>query len=146
MAFTLRKGTADTEAIALPISSITVSVGDMLVLAIGATTWTLATSTSTHFLKKAVAIEAATTAATEVNAILVSSDQEWEATGNTTSAAADNGDRMVLTNTSTVNNTGTDSVTEYVCFLQKGYAGATTDNKLVGWILTGNGVDPDATT
>jgi ABC-type anion transport system duplicated permease subunit len=146
MAFTLRKGTADTEAIALPISSITVSIGDMLYLGIGATTWSLGTSATTHFAKKAVAIEAATTAATEVNAILVSADQVWEATSNADAAAADNGDRMVLTDTATVNNTHTDATTEYVCFLQKGYAGATTDKKLVGWILTGNGVDPDATT
>jgi hypothetical protein len=123
----------------LPISGITVAVGDMLMLAKGATTWVLATSALECWQKKAVAQEAASVSATTVKAVIVQPEQIWEATSTNDANAAHNGDRMTLTNASTVNNTGTDVDTVVVSFIQRGYAGETTDRRLLGNIIYGSG-------
>lgn len=46
---------------------------------------------------------------------------------------------MTLTNASTVNNTGADVDTVVVSFIQRGYAGETTDRRLLGNIIYGSG-------
>lgn len=135
----------DSGAKKVPISSITVTIGDLLELVGGATSWTACTATSAHFNRKAIAMENATSAATEV---LVQ-----ELTGTETVAAdcvagtadaADNGDLMVLTDKDSVNNTGTTSTTEYACFIQDKVGENT--SKIIGRVIVGNGVNPDATT
>ncbi len=140
MAFKLIKSPYPSDMMEeVPISAITVVNGDMLMLAKGATTWVLATNALECWQKKAVAQEAATTAATTVKVIPVLPGQEWEAQGAIASAAADIGDRMTLTDENTVNNAGADVDTVVVSFIQKGYAGATTDNRLIGEIIFGSG-------
>lgn len=128
----------------LPISSLTLAVGDMIELDVGATTWTVANSSTEHWQKKAVVQEAATSSDTVVLAIPVLPGQVWEAEGANASAAADVGDRMLLTDQNTVNNSGTDSTAEEAVFVMRGYAGATTDNRLIGEVVYGTGVNPDA--
>ena len=123
----------------LPISAITVAVGDMLMLNKGATTWVLATSALECWQKKAVAQEAASTSATTVKAIIVQPEQIWEATSTNDASATHNGDRMTLTNASSVNNAGADVDTVVVSFIQRGYAGETTDRRLLGNIIYGSG-------
>ena len=128
-----------------PISSLTVSKGDLLALGAGATTWSLGAATTEHWQLKAVALADAITADTEVLAILVSSvAQEWEAESANNSNAAHNGDRMLLTDEDTVNNTGTDSTAEEACFIQTGVIGAAADKRIKGIIVPGTGVNPDA--
>jgi len=127
-----------------PISSQTVLVGDLFEKAVGATTWTAATATSTHFTRKVIAYEAATTAATEFLGYEVRGDEDVEAEVTNAASANHNGDRMVLTDKNTVNNTGTDSALEYACFIQDRIGSDSTH--VIGRVIVGNGVDPDATT
>jgi hypothetical protein len=134
----------DSGAKKVPISSITVTIGDLLELVGGATTWTACTATSAHFNRKAIAMENATTAATEVLVQELTGTETVEVDVTNTAAAADNGDLMVLTDKDTVNNTHTTSTTEYACFIQDKPGKTTT--KIIGRVLVGNGVNPDATT
>lgn len=129
----------------LPISSNAVTEGDLLHLAAGSTTWADGTSSTEHWMLKAVAAETVTTAATSVNAQLVVPGQFWVAETANNSAAADNGDRMVLTDTNTVNNTGTDSAAQTAVFVQFGTMGTAAEKRIWGIIVLGTGVDPDAT-
>jgi len=137
--FRVIKNIVEAELQKLPVSSQTLSIGDLIERTAGTTTWAACTSSSTYFTPKAICYEAATSAATEVLAYRVTG---FETCANdvTTPAAADNGDRMALTNASTVNNSGTDVTGEAVCFVQEGV----TSSEIVGRILSGNGVDPDA--
>ena len=124
----------------LPISSQTVAVGDLLQLPVGATDWTVCTSASVSYTRKAVAIEAATSSATEVLAIELDGNEDVQVQSANSSAAADNGDRQAATDKNTVNNSGTDVTTTTVVFLQRGVVGAATDNQIWGNVLVGNGV------
>ena len=135
-----------TEAdLELPISTLTLSVGDMLDLAIGATTWTEASATTEHWQLKAVCSQAATTAESFVKARLVSSTgQLWEAETANNSSASHNGDRMLLTDKNTVNNTGTDNTSEEACFIQISPIGAAADKRVLGIIVPGIGINADA--
>ena len=146
MAFRLIKDPMDTQAEEFPISSQTVSVGEVLELDIGAANWTTGDASTTHWQRKAVAMEAATSSATVVKAILVNNYQLWEVDTANDGAAADNGDRMLLGSGGlTVNNTGTDNTTKEACFVQKAPVGDSGDNTIIGWIIAGTGVNPDAT-
>ena len=128
----------------LPISSLTLAIGDMIELDVGATTWTVADSSTEHWQLKAVCLEAATTSATEVLAMLVASGQIWEAESANNSNSAHNGDRMALTDQNTVNNSGTDSTAQVACFIQLGTLGAAADKRIFGLAVPGTGVNPDA--
>lgn len=141
---TLLRSTGTEEMIPLPISSITVAVGDLLFLTAGTTTWVLGTSSTTHWQQKAIATAAATTAETSVLAVLVIPGQMYEMSSANNSSATHNGDRMVLTDEDQVNNTGTDSTAEQAVFVQYGIIGAVADKRVYGTIVYGSGVDPDA--
>jgi len=142
--FKVLRDSEDTGSKVLPISSITVAVNDLLELLVGAVTWTACTSSSNHFSRKAIALAPATTADTEILCYELDGSEDVEAESINNSAAADNGDRMVLTDTNTVNNTGTDSTAQTACFIQNGVIGAAADKRIFGRVLVGNGVDPDA--
>lgn len=144
MAFDLVKDPSDIQAEFFPISSITVVVGDMLVLEVGATSYTLATSTSEHWQRQIIAIEAATTSETEIKAVLVTPYQLWDVELGANSSASHDGDRMVLTDANTVNNTGSDSVAQTAMFIQKTPKGVAADQRALGYFTGGNGVNPDA--
>lgn len=131
--------------ISLPISSLAVTGGDMLMLGVGATTWSAATSSIQHWQLKAVAAETVANTATEVKCRLVKPGQLWIAETANNSAAADNGDRMALTDTNTVNNSGTDSTAQVAAFIQLAPVGAAAEKRVLGIIVYGVGVDPDAT-
>lgn len=145
MAFRLLKDPMDTEAEFHDVSSLAVVVGDLLVQAVGATTWTAASSTSNHFLPKMVATETVTSSATEVKGILVNLYQLWDADYNAASSDSHDGDRMILTDENTVNNTGSDSNSQAAVWRQKKRIGPTADNRASGYFLGGQGVDPDDT-
>lgn len=129
---------------ALPISSITVAINDLLELKPGATTWTLVTSTSDHFTRKAIAMNSATTSDTEVDALELDGTELIEAESANNSSASHNGDRMAATDANTINNSGTDATGQAVVFLQTGVVGAASDKRILGRVLVGSGVDPDA--
>lgn len=128
----------------VPVSSISGSKGDLLALAVGATTWTKASSATEHWQKKVIADQDYTTGDTEINVIVVVPGMRVEAEGANNSNAAHNGDRMVLTDENTVNNSGTDSTAEGAVFIQDGIIGAAADKRITGEIVFGTGVNPDA--
>jgi len=129
---------------AFPISSVTVVIGDLYELVAGATTWTAATATSNHFTKKMIATESATTSDSEVNGVELDGSEAVSAESANTADAADNGDLMILTDTNTVNNTGTTSTAQAATFVQKGIVSDVDTTTIWGNVIVGNGVDPDA--
>lgn len=138
--FSILRDDANKGATKIPISSQTVLVGDLLDLPVGATTWTVVTSSSVSYTRKAIALESATSSATEVLAIELDGNEHVQVQSANSSAAADNGDRQAATDKNTVNNSGTDVTTTTVVFLQRGVVGAATDNQIWGNVLVGNGV------
>mgnify|MGYP001611061464 CR=1 FL=1 len=135
---------SDRPARMLPTSSFTGAVGDLIELTAGSATWAACTSTSNYFSRKAIVMEA-TTSAANVLAIELTGNELVKAESANNGAAADNGDRMVLTDSNTVNNTGTDNTSQTAAFLQVRFAGAAADKRIVGYVIVGPGVDPDAT-
>jgi len=144
MAFIVRKGADPRNYKKVTISSITVTFGELLENVGGATTWTEPTATSNHFTRKAIAQEATSTSETSVLVYELDGTEDVEALATNTANAAHNGDLMVLTDSNTVNNTGTTSSTEYACFVQDKVGLDTTH--IIGRVLVGDGVNPDATT
>jgi len=126
------------------ISSQTVLVGDLLDLDVGATAWTVAAASSVHFTRKCIAYEGVSTSATEVLVHELTGLERVEVQSANTADASDNGDRMLLTDKNTVNNSGTDVSLETACFIQDGVGSTTTS--IVGRVLVGSGVDPDSHT
>lgn len=127
----------------VPVSSLTASVGDLLELIAGSATWAKVTSSSNFFTRKAI-VQTAITSASFAEVIELDGNEIVEAQSANASAAADNGDRMAFTDENTVNNSGTDVTGQAVGFVQDGVAGAAADNRIIGRVLVGNGVDPDA--
>jgi len=138
--FRIIRDSKDKGAEMIPVSSQTVAVGDLLDLAVGATTWTVCTSSSVSYTRKAIAVGTATSSDSEVLAIRLDGEEDVQAQSAGASLAADNGDRMALTDKNTVNNSGTDVTTTTVGFVQRGIVGATGDNQIWGHVLVGNGV------
>lgn len=143
MAFEVLKDLHEAELQELPVSSFTGTKGDLVERLAAGTGWTACTATSPHFTPKAILMETVASASS-VLAYRLNGMETVKADSTNNGNAGHNGDLMVLTNTSTVNNTGTTSTAEYAAFVQEGILGATTDKKLLGRIMVGNGVDPDA--
>ena len=80
-----------------------------------------------------VAMEAVTIAATTVLIAKITNRQTWSADTTGTATAADNEQRMLLTDKGTVNNSHTDSGAPAAVFQQTGYISA---NRIVGRFLT----------
>jgi len=138
--FYLLRDNADKGAHAIPISSQTVLVGDLLQLPVGDANWTVCTSASVSYTRKAIAVASATSSDTEVLAIELDGSEDVQVQSANSSDATHNGDRMALTDKNTVNNSGSDVTTTTVGFVQRGTVGATTDNQIWGNVLVGNGV------
>ena len=138
--FRILRDNADKGAHSIPISSQTVLVGDLLQLPVGATDWTVCTSASVSYTRKALAIASAVSGDTEGLAIELDGNEDIQVQSAGASLAADNGDRQALTDKNTVNNSGTDVTTTTVGFIQRGLVGATGDNQIWGNVLVGNGV------
>lgn len=130
--FHLVKDEGDTEIIEITTAGIAVTVGDCLELTAGSTTWAAVTAASANWTFKAVAQETVAAAATTLKAIFVTVNQTWVAESANASAAADNGDTMIFTDTNTINNTGANDATVNACFLQLAPSGAAADNRIIG--------------
>lgn len=127
----------------LDVSSLTAAVGDLLELTAGSTTWAAVSSTSNFFTRKAIAMEATTSASTILARELDGTERVIAESANN-SNVAHNGDRMAATDSNTINNSGTDVTGQAVVFVQDTTQGAVGDKRIVGRVLVGNGVDPDA--
>jgi len=142
--FKLKQDFSDKGAKMLPLSSQTLSVGDLIELTAGSTTWAACTSSTNFFTRKAICLEAATSSDSEVLAFELDGSEEVEVESANSSSTAHNGDRMALTDKNTVNNSGSDVTGQAVAFVQSAPIGAATDVRILGRVLVGNGVDPDA--
>lgn len=138
--FFVLRDNGDTGGHDLPISSQTVLVGDLLQLPVGATDWTVVTSASVSYTRKAIALATATSSDTTVLARELDGTEDVQVQSANSSDTAHNGDRMAATDKNTVNNSGTDVTTTTVVFLQRGTVGATGDSQIWGNVLVGNGV------
>lgn len=143
--FHLLSNASVENALELPITSNAVTAGDMLELDVGAANWTDADSGTQNWQLKAVATETVASTATVVLCQLVALGQVWACETVNDSASADNGDRMLLTDTNTVNNTGTDNTSEEAVVIQLTPMGTAADDRIRGIIVPGVGVDTDAT-
>ena len=143
--FEVIKDLRDAELVEMPTTTLTAAKGDLVERLAAGLYWTACTATSPHFSPKAILMEAAV-AASSVLAYRLTGNETVRAECANTANTGHNGDIMVLTDTNTVNNTGTTATTEYAAFVQEGVSGATSEKRLIGRILVGNGVDPDATT
>lgn len=94
-----------------------------------------ATSSTTTFGVYAVAMETVTSAATEALFCLVTPDQEWSVDSTNNSNINHNTQKMLLTDKSTVNNTGTNNTTKEAVFMQTGVSGTAASKRIVGNIL-----------
>jgi hypothetical protein len=142
MAFKVLGRVTEANLKVVAISAITVSVGDLLEKVSGATTWTLCTATSKWYSRKAIAMEAATTASTTVLVDELNGSELVSALVANTANATHNGDQIVLSNAYTVNNTGTNSTDDAVAFMQDGVVDTT---HISGRVLVGNGEITTAT-
>jgi len=143
--FTILRDDADKGSHTLPISSQTISAGDLLDLDVGADNWTVVASDSVSYTRKAIALEAATSSDTEVLAVELDGNEDVQAQGANAGATADNGQRQAATDENTVNNSGSDVTTTTAVFLQRGVVGAntagqTSEYQIWGNVLVGNGV------
>ena len=127
----------------LRVSSLTASIGDLLERTAGTTTWAKVTSTSDFFTRKAILMEALSSASSALALELYGDELVEVQSGSNTSITHD-GDRMAATDENTVNNSGSDVTGQAVVFVQTGIVGIDTDKRIVGRVLVGNGVDPDA--
>lgn len=127
----------------LPISTLALAIGDLIEQEAGIATWTKCDATSNHWTRKAIVLEATTTAATSVLAYELDGTEKVEAACANTANALHIGDRMILTDENTVNNSGTDVTGGYPAFIMDKIGSTTTS--LIGRVMVGSGVDPDAT-
>ena len=129
-----RKFAPITEADAIiegTISSITVTKGDLLESLTGATTWTACTSSSLVQTPKAIALESRTTSHTTIRLLLVDTVNLYVAETGSETSTDHNGDNMVLTDTNTVNNSGTNSTNKEAVVKQFQPIGAAANKEIL---------------
>ena len=116
------------------IGAVAYAVGDLLMRSTTAGTLIAATSSATPNLfgnGGGIVVKATDGVVTEVEIDEIDYDAEYFAQTTNNSNVAHNYMLMALTDSNTVNNTGTDDVTNPV-FMQTGVVGAAADKKIVG--------------
>lgn len=136
---------------ALQAVSIVVTVGDLLESILGSVGWSLVTTSSTAWTRKAIAMETIASSATGVvNAIILDGTELVEVGLTNNGASADDGDGMIIGTATTgamvINNTGTTvaNTTAAQIFQQKEIVGAAADKRAVGFVQCGNSILPYA--
>ena len=133
--FSLIRDPNPTEFRTFTISSQAFTIGDLVDVSRTAGTVTPSTSSSTTYTIRAVAMQTVASTATTLLVCLVTPAQEWTAAMTNATNATHNGQRMVLTDKATVNNTGTDSTSTAAVFEQ--YA-VVTGTRAAGRLLAGS--------
>lgn len=121
------------------ISSQAYTIGDSVDVSRTAADVVPSTSSSTTIGIRGVAMETVTTAAITLLVALSNSLQKWTADVTNAPNAAHNGQRMVLTDVRTVNNTGTDATGPTAVFEQLGVQD-TAGKRIVGRFLAATNV------
>lgn len=125
----------------VPMASTAVVAGDLLEVLSGSTNWTETAATSKWYSRKAICMETGTLTSVLVDE-LNGSETVTALCVAGTGTTDDNGDQMVLTDKTHVNNTGTNSADDCVAFMQEGIIDT---NTIVGRVLVGNGEITTAT-
>ena len=141
--FNIVKALRDVPSRLLPVASATFVAGDLLELTAGSVNWAKVTSSSNFFTRKAI-VHSPGTSVTAVSAQELDGTELVQVASANDTVTSDNGDRMAATDENTVNNSSSDVTGQAVVFVQTGIVGATGDKQIVGYVLVGNGVDPDA--
>ena len=128
-----------TEYRQFAIVSQAYTIGDSVDISRTAADVVPSTSSSVTYGIRGVAMETVTSAATTLLVALSTPRQRWTADVTNTPVATDNGQRMVLTDVRTVNNTHTDSTTSSAVFEQLGVQDAT-GKRIVGRFLNASNV------
>jgi hypothetical protein len=116
------------------IGAVAYAVGDLLMRSTTAGTLVAATSSATPNLYSnggGIVVKATDGVVTEVEVDEIDYDAEYLAQTTNNSNVSHNYMLMTLTDANTVNNTGTDDVTNPV-FMQTGVVGVNTDKKIIG--------------
>lgn len=132
--FKLIADPGNTEFRTYTIASQAYTLGDMVDISRTAGTVTPSTASSTTVTIRGVAMQTVTNTATTLLIALVNSAQRWSVDATNTPNVAHNGQRMILTDKATINNTGTDSTSASAIFEQIAVA-STSPARLVGRIL-----------
>lgn len=141
--FNIVKALRDVPSRVLPVTSATYVAGDLIELTAGSANWAAVTSTSDYFTRKAIVHSGGTTVTTVLAQELDGTELVRAESANN-SNTAHNGDRMAFTDSNTVNNSGTDVTGQAVGFLQAGTIDTAASKQLLGYVLVGPSVDPDA--
>lgn len=123
-----------TEYRQFTISSQAFTIGDLFDVSRSAGTVTPSTASSTTVSIRGVAMETVASTATTLLGCIVKPVQRWVADSVNAPQTSDNGQRMILTDKATVNNTHTDSTTSSAVFEQIGVVDVT-GKRIVGRIL-----------
>lgn len=118
------------------ISSLAITIGDLLAFSRSAGTVVKATSSTSAEDIAGVATKDTTTSDTEVTYRPVNADDTYRISTANNSNVSHNYQRMVLTDENEVNNTGTDSTSDAAVFMQEGVYGVAADKEIIGRIIT----------
>ena len=127
----------------LTISSLALAIGDLIEQEKGIANWTACDATSNHWTRKAIVMEVTTTSPTQVLAYELDGNEEVEGACTNNASATYNGDTHILTDKATINNTTSDVTGGAPAFYQDRLGSEA--KSIIGRVLVGNGVDPDAT-
>ena len=109
----------------MTIASQAYQIGDLVQLSRSAATVTPATSATICANVFGVAMEAKTATDTQLLVCKITEAQTWTADNTNTAVSTDNGQRMVLTDKGTVNNTHSDQTASTGIWTQSGILGGT---------------------
>ncbi len=132
--FKLVADPGNTEYRVFTIVSQAYTIGDSVDVSRTAADVVPSTASSVTYGIRGVAMETVTSAATQLLVCLANERQRWTADVTNTPVSTDNGQRMILTDKATVNNTHTDSTTASGVFEQIGVVDAT-GKRIVGRFL-----------
>lgn len=121
----MKKNIVEAENRVLRVASQAYTIGDAVVWDTTSDAVDVAPATSTSVVQDlcGVAMETVTSSATSLLVLMINPSQVWECEVANTVSANHNGQKMVLTDANTVNNTGTTSVADEAVVRQVGVAG-----------------------
>jgi hypothetical protein len=118
--FSLKSNLNEVEYRNFTVASQAYTIGDAVMRSTTAGTVIPATASTSGDTLVGVAMETVTSAATSLLVAIIEPSQVWECAVTNTINSAHNYQKMVLTDKSTVNNTGTDSVADGAIVMQVG--------------------------
>lgn len=131
--FKLVKNMNDVQFERVRIASQAYTIGDAVMLDRTSDSVDVVPATSSTTTKEiyAIAMETVASTATSLLVAIIEPSQVWECESANNTSANHIGQRAVLTDANTVNNTGTDSATDEAVCLITGFVGAVADKRIL---------------